>query len=221
MLHYQTVDELLMQVLDTVMSSEVFAGFRLVGGTSLSLQLGHRISIDIDLFSDELYGNIDFVAIEQFITQTFQYYDFPDTPPALGKSYFVGPDKEKSIKLDIFYTDPFIQPAYVIDNIRLATIEEVIAMKIDIIQRGGRKKDFWDLHAVLKNYSIEDMLTLHKKRYEYSHDERSIIRNFTDFGFADEDFDPVCLHGKYWEFIKEDITDAVNLYIQSSFDKHS
>ncbi|PRY21724.1 nucleotidyltransferase AbiEii toxin of type IV toxin-antitoxin system [Spirosoma oryzae] len=60
MLHYNTVNKLLRKSLSTLMSAEVFAPFRLVGGTALSLQLGHRISIDIDLFTDALYGDIDF-----------------------------------------------------------------------------------------------------------------------------------------------------------------
>jgi hypothetical protein len=51
----------------------------------------------------------------------------------------------------VFYTDPFIQPPIEIDSIRLASIEEIIAMKMDVIQRGGRKKDFWDLHELLSN----------------------------------------------------------------------
>lgn len=36
-----------------------------------------------------------------------------------------------------------------------------------------------------------------------------ILKNFTDFTQADDDFNPICLRGKYWEFIREDIEDAV------------
>ncbi|WP_193812371.1 nucleotidyl transferase AbiEii/AbiGii toxin family protein [Kaistella flava (ex Peng et al. 2021)] len=58
----------------------------------------------------------------------------------------------------MYYTDPFIQPAKIEDEIRFVTIEEIIVMKIDVVQRGGRKKDFCDLHEVLRNYSINKML---------------------------------------------------------------
>lgn len=54
------------------------------------------------------------------------------------------------------------------------------------------------------------MLTLHKLRYEYNHDRELILKNFIDFSKANDDFGPICLRGKYWEFIKEDIEDAVN-----------
>jgi hypothetical protein len=198
------------------MASEVFADFRLVGGTSLSLQIGHRMSVDIDLFSDVPYGSINFAEIESFLKANFAYVDgFSDLQPAMGKSYLIGTDKDNTVKIDIYYTDTFIRSEKTEDEIRLATIEEIIAMKIDVVQRGGRKKDFWDLHEFLSEYGIGKMLELHEERYPYSHDKDLILKNFIDFSSADDDFDPICLHGKYWEFIKEDIEEAVNKYLNS------
>ncbi|WP_312129307.1 MULTISPECIES: nucleotidyl transferase AbiEii/AbiGii toxin family protein [Sphingobacterium] len=51
MLYYNTVNDLLRDTLLTLMKADVFSTFRLVGGTALSLHLGHRESVDIDLFS--------------------------------------------------------------------------------------------------------------------------------------------------------------------------
>lgn len=212
-MYYNTVNDLLKNSLQIVMSSEIFKDFRLVGGTSLSLQLGHRMSIDIDLFSDATYGSVDFKAIDKFLRSAFIYVDHSnDLEPAMGKSYLVGSDKDNTVKLDIYYTDSFIRPAIIADEIRLATIEEIIAMKIDVVQRGGRKKDFWDLHECLPNYGIAKMLELHEERYPYGHDKDLILKNLIDFTSADDDFDPICLQGKYWEFIKEDIEEAANKY---------
>ena len=209
MLFYNTVNALLKESLHILMKSTVFHDFRLVGGTSLSLQIGHRESIDIDLFSDAEYGSIDFNAINVFLKDNFQYVDFLDIPPAFGRSYFIGKDKENSVKLDVFYTDSFIQPSIEIDGIRMATIEEIIAMKVDVIQRGGRKKDFWDLHDLLEKYDIVKMLDLHELRYPYTHDSNLIKQNFINFEQADDDFDPICYKGKYWEFIKEDFEELL------------
>ena len=58
-LHYNTVSPLLRDILSQLMELPEFAPFCLVGGTSLSLQLGHRISIDIDLFTEAPYGTLD------------------------------------------------------------------------------------------------------------------------------------------------------------------
>ncbi len=212
MLHYSTVNELLKNTLLKLMKSDVFKDCRLVGGTALSLQIGHRMSIDIDLFSDLEYGTLDFDAIEKYLTENFQYVDFLNRIPALGKSYFIGENKENAIKLDLYYTDTFIESTIEIDGIRMATIEEIIAMKVDVVQRGGRKKDFWDLHDLLSTYGIDQMLDLHRQRYPFTHDCDLIIRNFTSFEQADTDFNPICFKGKYWEFIKEDFQEIILNY---------
>ena len=59
-LYTNTINELVKNSLQILMQAPVFDPFRLVGGTALSLQVGHRESIDLDLFSDAPYGSIDF-----------------------------------------------------------------------------------------------------------------------------------------------------------------
>jgi hypothetical protein len=154
MLHYNTVNNLLKNSLLQLMSAKEFNKFRLVGGTALSLQIGHRESIDLDLFSDVDYGTIDFKGITDYLEKKFPYVDHLAMEPAFGKSYFIGENEENTIKLDVFYTDTFIQKPLITDSIRMASLEEIIAMKVDVVQRGGRKKDFWDLHALFDSYNL-------------------------------------------------------------------
>lgn len=209
-LHYNTVTPLLKSILEKLMEANEFAQFRLVGGTALSLYCGHRMSVDIDLFTEAEYGTIDFQDIEDYLVKQFTYVDFNNLPVGMGKSYFIGNDSQNAIKLDLYYTEPFIDDIKEVDAIRMATIEEIIAMKIDVIQRSGRKKDYWDLHELKDRFTIKDMLGFHLKRYPYTHNEKLILNNFIDFEEANEDFDPVCLKDKYWEFIKLDLIDFVN-----------
>jgi hypothetical protein len=211
-LHWSTVKPILKGVLTKLMQEKLFDSFRLVGGTSLSLQLGHRMSDDIDLFTDEPYDSLDFTAIDKFLKKTFKYVsDLAPGPVGMGVSYLAGHSKDESVKLDLFYNDTFIQPALKIGPYRLATVEEIIAMKIDIVQRKARKKDFWDLDELIEKYSIDQMITLHKQRYPNSHDEKMIRQNFIDFERADEDFTPICLKGKHWELIKLDFVERLRL----------
>ena len=211
MLYWKTVTGTLKDALVKLMQAQALKDFRLVGGTALSLYWGHRMSVDIDLFTDAPYGSIDFELIESFLKDNFGYVQGSFGGNAgMGKSYLLGSDEESAIKLDVYYSmDPFIQPIKEVEGIRLATIEEITAMKVDVIQRGGRKKDFWDLHEALNQYSVKQMVELHKQRFEWTHDEGLIRKNFTDFTTADNDFDPVCLKAKEWVFIKEDIEEAV------------
>lgn len=171
-LHYNTVTPLLLSVLKTLMAAKEFDPFRLIGGTALSLYRGHRKSIDIDFFSDAPYDSIDFGAINSFLRKTYTYIDTNEFKViGMGKSYYVGENKDKCVKLDLFYTDDFIQDVQLIDGIRLAMVEEIIAMKIEVISIGGRKKDFWDIHELKDDYTFEKMLALHEKRYPYNHDK--------------------------------------------------
>ncbi len=190
------------------MDSEEFQPFRLVGGTAMSLQLGHRESVDIDIFTDAPYRSIDFGRIDTFLRSKFAYVSTSnDNIVGMGKPYFVGESKKESIKLDIFYTDEYIQDPVVIDGIRMASIEEIIAMKIDVISRTGRKKDFWDIHELKDKYTLKQMLELHMKRHEYTHNADLIKMKLEDFSKADLDNDPVCLKNKKWGLIKFDISD--------------
>lgn len=209
-LFYNTASPLLLEILKSLMANCLFDGFRLVGGTALSLQIGHRKSADIDLFTDSEYDSIDFDLIDKYLHQHFSYVDATIYPIiGMGKSFYVGNNKDDCIKLDLCYTDTFSEELLSIDNIRLASISEITAMKIDVISREGRKKDFWDIHELANHFSIQQMLDLHKKRYPYSHDEELILKNLTEFSRADLDFEPVCLKGKYWEIIKLDLTEWV------------
>lgn len=211
MLYWNTVNDLLKNNLIILMKSEEFIEFRLVGGTALSLHLGHRMSVDIDLFTDAPYRSIDFDLIEDFLKASFGYVEGNfGSNPGMGKSYLIGTDKDNVVKLDVYYSmDPFFQQTIAEDGVRLATVEEIIAMKVDIVQRGGRKKDFWDLHEALNQYNINHMKNLHRQRFEWTHDESLIHQNFTKFEAADADPDPICLRNKEWIFIKEDIEQAV------------
>ncbi|MDO6761900.1 nucleotidyl transferase AbiEii/AbiGii toxin family protein, partial [Tamlana sp. 2_MG-2023] len=111
----------------------------------------------------------------------------------------------------------YIQPPIIVDTIRMASIEEIIAMKLDVVQRGGRKKDFWDLHELFKTCALNRMIELHEQRYPFNHDRLLILKNFIDFSQSDDDFDPICYYGKHWEFIKDDITTRISNYTKNHF----
>lgn len=128
------------------------------------------MSVDIDLFTDAAYDSIDFSAIDGYLRQTFPYVVTTDFAAAMGRSYYVGKSLEEAIKLDLFYTDRYIRALVETkERIRLAAVEDIIAMKVEVISNGGRMKDFWDLHQLLDDYPIDRMLALHEERYPYSH----------------------------------------------------
>ncbi len=212
-LHKETVSDALWSMLCELMNMDCLHPFRLVGGTALSLQLGHRMSVDIDLFTDVAYGSLDFVSIDKQLKQKFATCEMPFRGnESFGKSYYIGHDASEVVKVDLFYTDSFIRPPLLAGNVRLATVEEIAAMKLEVIGHNGRKKDFWDIHELLDTYSLPQLLSFYAERYPYSYTTDELLHKLTDFQFADTDFDPICLKGKYWELVKLDIEDAVRAY---------
>ena len=209
-LYWHTVTPLLKEILILLMQSSVFDEFRLVGGTALSLQRGHRISIDIDLFTDAEYSSIDFDKIETFLKSTFPYCQTSNLPVGMGTSYFIGKDKDNAVKLDLYYVDKFICDILHVEGVRIAQLEDIVAMKLDVIQYTGRKKDFWDIHELMDTYSFKEMLAFHQKRYPYTHDAKLIRKNILHCANASDDFNPICLRNKNWDFVVLDLIDFVS-----------
>jgi predicted nucleotidyltransferase component of viral defense system len=209
-MYWNTVSPLLKQVLIDLMQEELFSPFRLVGGTSLSLQIGHRVSVDIDLFTAADYGSIDFKEIRSFLENKYPYCSSRNLDNVAFGTYFeVGNSEEDFVKIDLYYTDEFIFDSVSKDNIRMASENEIIAMKLDVVLRGGRKKDFWDLHYYLHKVPIDEMILFYEQRYPYN-DCSTIKSQFLNFELADADFDPLCLLDKSWELIKLDFFESIN-----------
>ena len=215
-MHWNTVTPLVREILEGIMNEEAFDEFRLVGGTALSLQLGHRESVDIDLFSDAEYGAINFKTIDAYFKRQYAYVDSNTVGGiGIGTSYFVGPAEAELVKVDIYYTDAYINEPIIDSDVRMADVEEIIAMKLEVLGYGGRKKDFWDLHACHNQYDLPSMIDFYKKRYPYGHSHEVLCTGFINFTNADDDFDPVCLLGKHWELIKFDLMEWVNQELPS------
>lgn len=216
-LQFHNIKPELKTILSELMNEPLFDDFVLVGGTNLSLRLGHRKSVDIDLFTDAEYGSIDFKELENYLQWRYPYYDTVSTsgPTAFGNTYYIGQDKDSSIKLDLMYTDaPFFEKHNINKGIRMATINQITAMKIEAINTGGRKKDWWDIHELLTIYTLDEMLSLHKRWEQWTHNREQLLDKLIIFNNADKEPDPMCLKGKNWDIIKMDIIKEVKKLTQ-------
>jgi hypothetical protein len=213
-LHYETVTPVLINALHALMTNPVFNDFNLVGGTNLSLRFGHRRSDDIDLFTDAKYGSIDFTELEKELSRMFPYFDNPDRSGIVGfgRMYYVGLNKENAVKLDLMYTDEFLSKPEVKDGIRFETVDQIAAMKMEAINGGGRKKDWWDIDHLLTIYTLEELLALHEKWQPWLHEEKKLLVRLVDFSSADTEPNPRCLLGKDWDIIKINMIKQVEAY---------
>ncbi len=206
-LYYNTVSPTLLSVLTKLMQNEVFHQFRLVGGTALSLQLGHRISVDIDLFTDMDYGTMDLSAIANAFKEDYPYVDglekFKTSAP--GYTLYCGNSEADAIKVDLFYTDPFLYPPIVDGELRIADFKDIAAMKILAVSNASRAKDYWDIHELMNHITLNEMIHLAIKRFPYSIEQPEVIKKLVNIPTTLEEPNIISLKGDYWEFVVEDI----------------
>lgn len=212
-LHYQTVSPILIDYLHKLMAHPAFKDFYLVGGTSLALQRGHRLSIDIDLFTCIPYGQMNTAEIEAALIEMFPYTDRIEElhNSQMVYSLYIGDNKENCIKLDLCYDDALIFPLIEVDGFRLASEKEIAAMKIQAItQKEQRRKDFWDIHELLESYTLPEMVECGTQRYPWSVTKESVKDGIERLPQIKDFTEVICMKGKYWEFIVEDLLDEVN-----------
>lgn len=210
-LHWETVSDQLRQALETIQRATAFADFRLVGGTALSLLRGHRISTDIDLFSTVNYTDFQPTDCLKTLRELFPVVDPVSTPPlTTGGSIFIGHSKNGLIKLDLWHEEPFIRNEQFIDSIRLAHLDDLVAMKCNVTAVQPRKKDIWDLHLLASEYTYDQAVSLYRERYPYSFDSERLRWRLLNLDQLDNDFDPICLLGKEWPLVKYDIALWIN-----------
>ncbi len=194
------------------MESKAFDDLYLVGGTALALQRGHRISIDIDMFSNALYGEMKTDEIKNALIVMFPYTENLDRldETLMVYSLFVGNSSDDCVKLDICYDENPIFPIVNIEGIRMLSEKDIAAMKLNAIaQDKQRKKDLWDIHDLLETYSIEDMVSFALKRYPWSLTLDKIIDGFKRIPLLNDYTEIRCLKGKYWEFVSEDLMEQI------------
>lgn len=207
MLYTKTVEPGTFSLLKQLMEIPSLKPFCLVGGTALSLKYGHRSSVDLDLFYHEKF---DSEAIEEELKQTFrENYYTEGGHRNFGIFCYIN-----KVKVDIVYfPHKPIAPFEETENIRFYSSNDIGAMKIQAILGRGKKKDFWDLHELLKHHSLQQIMDWHKQKYPNQMLAISIPNALTYFTDADESETPVSFKKQTWEMVKKDISRVVREYL--------
>jgi len=155
MLRLETINSALLKAATKLVSIPAFDSFRIVGGTSAALQLGHRRSIDIDLFSNDK-------ADAQHVMNVLRRH-FPSAQ--LDNEYDWVTALINGIKVDIHpdWHTPFSDPPIVQNDLRLASLRDVAIFKINAIIGCREKKDYIDLFYLFEVIDPEQLLHDFKK----------------------------------------------------------
>ena len=200
MLSFRAIVPHTLELLKHLMAEPYLKDCRLVGGTALALQYGHRLSIDLDMFGD--VPDNDIALLE--ILEGFGKVQGQKTSKYI-KAFVVD-----NIKVDfVNYTHfPWIDDAVVEDGLRLASPKDIAAMKISAIVGRGSKKDFIDLYFLLQHYSLEDILGFYVQKYpQYS--MFRVRMSLTYFEDAEKQENPTMFENIDWETVKKTIVQEV------------
>lgn len=174
MLSFQTVEPHTLELLRSLMALPLLSETRLVGGTSLALQYGHRNSVDLDFFGildDDLLAFRDSLESISHVnvikeTKTIRIYDI---------------DGVKIVFVD-YSRYPWLTDAVEEDGLRLASPKDIAAMKVNAIEGRGTRKDFIDIYFLLQHYSLNEILGFYQEKYP----EHSMFRALMSLSYFDD-----------------------------------
>lgn len=158
MLYKETIEKSTLELLIKLMEDELLSNFVLVGGTALALQIGHRISVDLNLFSSQPFNAEE---LADYLRTSYGFgLDFISTNTVKGEI--------NGVQVDfIAHQYPWITKTNEIGKIRLASLTEIAAMKLNAITGNGtRIKDFIDISFLSTKLSLNQMLSAYKEKYK-------------------------------------------------------
>lgn len=183
-------------VLALLEKSKIMQKAHLAGGTALALQLGHRISYDLNFFTQEEFDE------ETFLLKLKEIYSFQleriATKTILGKF--------EEIRFSIFYYQyPLLFPLKRFGMINIVDAHDVAAMKIAAIASRGTKRDFVDLYFICKEIvSLKEVIQLYDKKYKnLATTAMHIMKSLIYFNDAEPDEMPRMLKEVSWEEVKK------------------
>lgn len=199
MLHTETVAGPTFELLKKLEAENMMSNFNLAGGTSLALYLGHRISVDLDLFTPQPFNAVE---LERFLADKYEFRtDFMEKNTLKGTI--------DGVKIDcITHAYDYLEKPYTESGIRLYSMQDIIAMKLSAIaDNGSRLKDFIDIAFLSTRFPFHSMLRM----YEHKFPNSNLIRPFkavTYFEDIDFEEDIVMLNGEYdWKLIEKRLVD--------------
>lgn len=186
------------------MSLPELSHFRLVGGTSLALQLGHRTSIDIG-FTDTSFKNIH---LQLQLRDRFKSFQM------LWENSNVFTSQIDNVKVDFFnWHVKFIKPAIIEDSIRLMDKSEIAAMKLETIGTRKEKKDFIDIYFLLQQYSLKELIDNFNLKYPFI-SYKFIIESLMAVDYADNTEAPEIFLPFEWNEAKNYIVNCTKDYVE-------
>ncbi len=205
MLYLQTVAPHLLKIIRAVSAAPFFEQFRLVGGTALSLHLGHRQSVDADFFSSQdfdLDGAIQELSsiLPGFLVLKMSTHGFAGI--------------HQGVKIDLYtWGVSFLLPPIQEEGIRLADLPDVASLKLEAIINRKEEKDFRDVHALLQKFTLGELLGFFKDRYPH-YSPRMVTDHLLAVRHVERDKSIKLVKEISWEEVESELVGSVRQFYE-------
>lgn len=189
--------------------------FYLAGGTALALRLGHRISLDLDLFSAK--NALD----------TGQRRALLEILAASGPLK-IKEEKDGTCHLDLggtsvslfHYDYPSLEHSQSWRGLAVASLEDIAAMKLSAVLGRGSKKDFIDLHALCRRLGLDRIMAAAGQKFPRHADfPLQAARALIYFEDAEKEPLPIMLSPVAWENVKSYFEAAIPKYVKAHLNR--
>ncbi len=153
-----------------------FKEYYLVGGTALALQIGHRISVDFDMFTHQKLSS----GLLQKIKKVFRGYTANITYRSAEQINLI----ISGVKCTFFsYQYPILEQFVMYRHVPLASIREIAAMKALAVGKRLAYKDYFDWYFLLKNNHVDigKVITLAQKKFGGDFNDRLFLGQLSSF----------------------------------------
>ena len=203
MLSLRTVLPDTLELLKVLMQQPLLKDMRLVGGTSLALQYGHRRSVDLDFFG---MTTEDVDELTDMMRECSKDLVKGSCTKRI-KTYFLNGVKVDVVNYDYKWIDDVVEGG----GLRLASPKDIAAMKVNAVMGRGTKKDFIDVYFLLQHYSFDELIKFYLQKYTDGSEYRALL-SMSYFADADPQPMPYMYQQVDWETIKNEIRLQVATY---------
>jgi len=197
-LYWNTISPALRSVWEGFSKSRLSSEFYLAGGTALALQLGHRFSVDLDLFSPT---QSDIPALMEPLRNALKDFAPVLSDSSWGNLVFLA----DNVRIGFYgYGYELVRPLLKLDRLTLAGVEDIGLMKLDALLARASRKDFHDLYAICqRGISLRDLFELAPRKYPSVRDfEAQATRHMTYFERAEQETAVPLIEPVEWETVK-------------------
>lgn len=199
------------KTIDLLYDLQFIRSFYLAGGTGCAIHIGHRISEDLDFFSQAEFSQFE---IKNTLKAHGRFLvDYSDTRTLTGRF--------EQTKISFFhYEYTLLEETSDFLNLKISSLKDIGCMKIDAISSRGSQRDFVDLYYILKFFemSLKEFFIFFQDKYgEENYNFVHIMKSLVYFKDADEDADLKMLEQYSWQNVKDFFSQQIKSLEDLSF----